>query len=161
MKKNIILIFIAFCLMALGINLMVYEIMDFNISNTFKDGTFTKKVSTYEFKKIKNEVEIIVENDKNAYIEYDNSLEKDNYKIVVTYFNELFEIGKILTTKDDKEHIYINYNNKSNFSSIKKVIDVTIDGLKKNEVYNYYNAFSPVVKVYINEENKNDFRIRD
>ena len=51
MKKNIILIFIAFCLMALGINLMVYEIMDFDIAKNFKDGAFTKRFVRMSLKK--------------------------------------------------------------------------------------------------------------
>ena len=161
MKKNIILIFIAFCLMALGINLMVYEIMDFDIAKNFKDGAFTKKVCTYEFKKVKKDVEIIVANDRNAYIQFDNSLEKDNYKIVVTYYKDFFKIDKLFTTRDDTEQIYIKYSNKKDLKNIKKVIGVTIDGIKNKEVYDYHNAFSPVVKVYINEENKDDFRIRD
>lgn len=134
MKKRFILLFIAFCLMIAGINVLIYEAMQIKIIDNFDKDSFDEKTLTYDLKMTKNDVEIVVQNEDKVNITYDNTIEKDSYKIVINYYSEIIEIDKMSATSNDKEIVYILVDGKLSLHNFKELISITIDGLKDKNI---------------------------
>jgi hypothetical protein len=161
MKKYFISLIVGLCFIFFGAIISFYEALDFKVVDKFADNSFSEKTITYDLKNINNSVIISTPYISNASLEYDNSITTGNYKIIITYYNEMFNIDKYSQAEDNTEYVDIDMDSKDDFETFKKLINVTINGLKDKKVYNYSKSLSPTIKVYINESDKDKILLED
>jgi hypothetical protein len=161
MKKYFISLIVAFSLIIIGGIASFYEALDFKVVNHFTDSDFSERTMTYDLKSNTNKVVINTFFKGDASISYDNTITPGNYKILITYYSEVLYIDKYSTIENNIEYIDFDITGKEDFDTFKKFINITIDGLKNKNIYNYENALAPSIKVYINETDRNKVVLED
>lgn len=120
--------------------------IEIDFHDTLPTNSFERKMAVYS-ENIDKRTFIIGDDDIEMVV--DNSLEDGKINVEVTYYNDLVNIERIIYCSDDYCDIrfstYYHGNNK------KKLIDLIINELKKNRVYNYAYFFKPEIKVFANE----------
>jgi hypothetical protein len=160
MRKNIVILTLSFFLIIFGCVITVSEVVDYEVKDNFDDGTLTLMTNTYDLTLNNNTLDITTTFTEEPSIIYDNSMDKGDVKIKVTYYNELMNIDKFVITKTSGDTANISTDDTNNFDAVKKMISVTLNGLRHKEVYNYVSALKPTVKVFINEADKDAVKIR-
>lgn len=161
MKKNIVILILSFFLIMFGMVLTVSEVVNFEVKDDFNDSTLTTMTTSYDFNLSGKSLDINTNFTKEPSVIIDNSLDKGTIKIKVTYYNELISINKFLISNENGNTLNINVEDTQDFDTVKKLIGVTLTGLRQNEVYNYANALKPTVNVYINDADKAAVKIRN
>lgn len=161
MTKNIVVLTLSFFLIIFGAVLTVSEVVDYDVKDNFDEGTLTTMTTTYDLTLKNDKLDVDTYFTLEPSIVYDNSIDKGTVKIKVTYYNELMSIDKVMITRTRGDIIDIRVNDTNNFDSVKKIVSLTLNGLRNKEVYNYVNALKPTVVVFINEADKDAVKIRN
>jgi hypothetical protein len=154
MKKYFISLIVGLCFIVCGALISFYEALDFRVVDKFVNDNFSEKTITYDLKNTNDLVIINTPFISNTSIEYDNTIPSGNYRITIKYYNEILDIDKYSEVEDKTEYVNIDMDSREDFDNLKKLINVTIDGLRDKKVYNYSKALSPTIKVYINASDK-------
>ena len=160
MRKYIITLTMSFFLIIFGAILTVSEVLDFNISDTFNDESFSTKTLSYDIKLDNTATEVDTDFTKTPVIIYDNTMASGSMKLTVTYYDDFIAIDKFSLTRNHNDVIYITADGNEDFRTVKKLIQLSINGLKNQEVYNYETALRPDVQIIINEADKDLVKIR-
>jgi hypothetical protein len=132
--------------MVVGVALTVSEVFDFTVKNDFNNAELTKKAQVYDITKTTKLMDISTDNTKDPTIVYDDTITAGNVRIIVTYYNTFIDITKDSTFLNDREVVYIDADGITHFNNIKKFINISIEGLKHKEVYNYEKALYQMCK---------------
>lgn len=160
MRRAIISLCISLVLIAIGTILCSFEFLKFDIVDSFDKANLTTKKMTYDLKLNGNNNLIDTLETQDNEIIYDNTLEVGNLRLEVTYYNELISVRNFTINEDGKNIFYIERYAYDDFNAFRKIFDVTIDGLKENNIFNYVEATKPKLKIYINEVDKEFVKIR-
>lgn len=147
-KTPLFPILISFILIILGTILSIDYIVNLKYYDKLPNNLNLK---TNKYEEVINENTVIPNIDE---IIIDNNLDDYNIIIEVSYYDEYFKVSEHIDT-DEENYISFNiYNNKGDMYELKKVSNLFIDNLRKNEVYNYSLLNSINIKVYANEFTK-------
>ncbi|MDD2203247.1 MAG: hypothetical protein PHT75_02890 [Bacilli bacterium] len=160
MKKHIFTIVISLFVIMFGFLLTITEIIDFKFVNTFNSEVVSISEKSYQFDITSPSVIIDSRNLNEVDIEYDEDIQVGTIKIKATYYDDFVIIEKIDSIENNSDLISIVTEGVSNKRAIKKYIDLTIEGLKEKEIYNYYQALKPNLKIMINNEDADIVKIR-
>lgn len=161
MRKYVASLIISFFLVMFGIFLTISEVLNFKIVDKFDNNVLAKYTKTYDIEIAKPKIEINASQTNEPTVVYDNTLEKGKMKLVVTYYNEIMDIDKYVLVNDDTDVLYVDIDEIEEFRTVKKLIEVTIEGLKEDTIYNYEKAIRPDLNVIINEADKDVVKIRN
>jgi hypothetical protein len=161
MKRYIINLTISFVLIVFGIILSIFELLDFSIKDRFDDQTLSSKTGSYDFIINKELIEIDTSAIGKSDIIYNNNITPGSLKVEVTYYNNLLEIDKFSLVRNDREIVYFALDKVDDFNTAKKLIKITLDGLKKKTLYNYAEAVLPEIRIYINKVDSDSIMVRN
>ena len=162
MKKHIIIFVISIVLIIAGSIWTVYEVFDYKLASNFKDNAFTTKTVTFETSITKAKVIVKTGHYGEIKITKNDTIVTGTVKIEVTYFNQLFNVNYSSRIDDNNQSLLLTFNNadeEENFNNFRRILDITIDGLKNKTIYNYEKAFRPTIEVFVNSSDLNVVKI--
>lgn len=118
--------------------------------NVLPPGSFEMKTTVYN-EHIDNEVYVLVDNKLEKNI--DNTLEDGNIKIEVTYYDDFVYVVKSFFEGRKDSRLYIDTRFRGR--SIKTLLNVIVDDLKDDKIYNYGHFYKSEVKISANENTMN------
>ena len=141
---------ISILVLLVGCGFTYYNISNFKMPSDLKDSNMTNITESIELKLDDLNTKVLVSNGKYDLIA-DNSLQDNNIRIEVTYYDNYVDILYGQEKIDDINYLtlrpvkddYINYNNLFN--------DIHKD-LKRGYIFDYSNLRKISVKVFANEE---------
>lgn len=160
MKKYVFFIVMSLFLIIFGFVLTLTEIIDFKIADSFNDKTVSKKEMHYQLEITSPSVVIDSTGLNKVDIIYDDDVKAGTIEIGVTYYNDLVKIEKYNLTDNNSDVISIVTEGIFNKKSAKEFFEVTIEGLKDKEVYDYYSALKPNLKILVNSADEDIVKIR-
>lgn len=160
MKRFIITLAIAITLISAGLILTITETFNFRLSNKFENDPFTKRTLIYNYKTSNGITKIDTAFTKKPIIKYDDTINKGNIKIVVTYYSEFLKINNDFDKKDSGNTIYINTDENGSYQAMRKLLRYNTKSIKNKIIYNYLDAFKPSVKIMINASDKYNVEIK-
>ena len=158
MKKHIIIFIVSIVLIMAGSIWTIYEVFDYKLANNFKEDAFTTKTVSFEASITKAKVFVHADRYGKINITKNDEISIGTVKIEVTYFNQLFNVNYSSMIDDNNQSLLLSFNHvdeEENFNNFKRILDVTIDGLKNKTIYNYGKAFRPTINVFVNSSDLN------
>jgi len=162
MKKHIIVFIVSIVLIMAGSIWTVYEVFDYKLASNFKDSAFTTKTVSFETSITKAKVLVNANHYGKINIIKNDTIITGTVKIEVTYFNQLFNVNYSSRIDDNNQSLLLTFNHadeEENFNNFRRILDVTIDGLKNKTIYNYGKAFRPTIEVFVNSSDLNVVKI--
>jgi len=161
MKKTFIAIGIGLFIVILGIVLYNVETKNYYDASGINSG-FMMKEEKFEYNISKDNIVTITNSgiDTNIQLNIDNSI-NGIVKIVVLH-PEITEVTFDYSFDDEnKKNIVLDYDSDLllNFDSLGTIFNVWMNGLKNKTNYNYSVLEYPIIKIYVNENNKEQIRL--
>ncbi len=160
MRRSIISLCVSIALIAVGTILCSFEFLNFKIVDNFEEANLSNKKMTYALKLNGDNNVIDTSETQDNEILYDDTLVAGNIRLEVIYYDELISIRNYTINENNENIFYIERYALDDFKAFRRIFRATIDGLKKNNIYDYPNAIKPKLKIYINESDKDFVKIR-
>lgn len=162
MKKHIIILVIAFLLIIAGSIWTFYEVFDYKLTSDFKNNVFTTKTVNFETSINKAKVFVSTNRFGKIKITKNDEIIAGTIKIKVTYFNQLFNVNYSSMIDKNEQSLLLTFNHADEeevFNNFRRIIDITIDGLKNKVIYNYKKALRPTIEIFVNSNDLNVVKI--
>lgn len=164
MKKYLTTLFIGFALFLIGIAYFYIETINFDIDSSLPSNfNLKKEVLEYEIDSDQTYRITNLGTNKNMKLFIDNSLSNE-VKIVVDHFDMVAIESKYYTIDyNNNELVRIDLESKPimNWNDIANLYDLGIVSLKNKTIYNYTLLKYPEIKVFVNENYRNNIEFVD
>ncbi len=153
-KKTFYIILSLIVLASLSVGFTIYNYFEYNFINDVSEKySMTYKTFEYRFPKKGKKLNLYFNNwYKPSYIiEYDAEL-KDRVKVDVKYYEAFYD----LNIKNETGSIYLSLS-----TDTRDLISMYIDNMKEYKIYNEKELSRYIVKIYVNEEDKDRLVIYD
>ncbi len=154
MKKHIITFLIGLILFGCGCGYIPFEIMNYDFLETYSKDDFDYATrdyyyeiepgNNYNFKSYDARVNMIIDN------------EIDNIKVEVRYDETFFRLNLEERTEEDSDQnkkIYYSFDYRHNSKNRKRIYNLIKKSIKDKKIYDYEDALTPVVNIYVNQTN--------
>jgi len=158
MKKYLINIIIGIVLIGIGSTCFIFEMTDFNYTNTIDSSLFDKKTEEKEIILSNKKLFIIGDEDDIKVTINDNM--KDKVLIKYTYFSDFIKPKITNRETDDYMELYLYYNNIYNNIVGNQLFKKIKEDFKKRTISNYSLLYKLDVEIVLSSYNRNMLNLK-